>query len=69
MSCPRVSTPYCVYPGVGVPGTDIRDICVMDNGAFTQGLAQMRHTEPDTTGAYSRLLTYGFANYRWNDLF
>ena len=69
VSCPFISRPYCAYPGIGTPGTDIRDICVMDNGAFNNGLVQMRYTEPEADGHASRLLTYGLSQYRYNDLF
>jgi hypothetical protein len=69
VSCPYISRPHCHYAGVGNPGTEIRDICVMDNGAYTSGITQIRHTEPDLEGAWGRLLTHGLSLYRWNDLF
>ncbi len=69
VSCPYISRPYCEYAGVGTPGTEKRDICVMDNGAYAGGITQIRHTEPDVDGAGGRLITHGLSLYRWNDLF
>ena len=69
VSCPYISRPYCEYAGVGTPGTEKRDICVMDNGAYAGGITQIRHTEPDVDGEGGRVITHGLSLYRWNDLF
>jgi hypothetical protein len=69
VSCPQVSTPYCLYPGVGAAGSDNRDICIGDNGSHTQGITQLGLTEPEDDGRSSRILTYGFSQYRFNDPF
>lgn len=69
VSCPHISMPYCQYPGVGVPGADQRDICVMDQGSHNQAIVQLRHTQPETDGAGSRVLTFGLGRYRHNDIF
>ena len=69
VSCPYISRPHCEFAGVGSAGTEKRDICVMDNGAYTSGITQIRHTEPDSDGGWGRLITHGLSLYRWNDLF
>jgi hypothetical protein len=69
VSCRYISRPHCQFAGVGNAGTEIRDICVMDNGAYTSGITQVRYSEPDLEGAWGRVLTHGLSLYRWNDLF
>lgn len=69
VSCPAISTPYCVYPGIAQAGADIRDICIVDNGARTQAVTQSRFTEPESDGRHSRVLTNGLSRYRFNDVF
>jgi len=70
VSCPQISTPYCHYPGPATSGGDRRDICIMDNGAYNQGITQIRHSEPDDlTGRGGRILTYGLSQWHFNDPF
>ncbi len=55
--------------GVGNLDADLPSICVGDNGAFTQGMTQVRLKPPDTTGAQVRLITHGLSRYFWVDQF
>ncbi len=69
VSCAQISSPWCVYPGVATTGSEIRDICIMDNGTYNQGITQLQFTTPDLTGRNGRVLTYGLSQYRMNDPF
>ena len=59
----------CTAMGVGNLDADLPSICVGDNGAFTQGMTQVRLKPPDTTGAQVRLITHGLSRYFWVDQF
>jgi hypothetical protein len=69
VNCPMISTPACTYPGVGASDTDIRDICIADNGAYTQTIPQIGYTQAGIAGATGRVLTQGLSRYRWYDIF
>jgi hypothetical protein len=69
VSCPQISRPYCHYPGVGSAGSDVRDICLGDNGAYTQAITQIGVGAPNQSGANGRVLTYALSRYRFTDVF
>ena len=68
-NCPQISRPYCQYSGIGSPNSDMRDVCIGDNGAYTQALVQVGIDRRDQSGSGARVLTYALGRYRWNDIY
>jgi len=65
VNCPQIKAPYCTFQGVGQSDPDTRDICIMDNGAYTMNAAQMGVRTADPNGRYGRRVTAGFSRYHW----
>jgi hypothetical protein len=68
-NCPYVSRPYCQYSGVGTANADMRDICLGDNGTYTQAVIQVGVDTPGQNGLDGRILTYALSRYRFTDPF
>ena len=68
-NCPQISRPYCQYWGIGNAFPDMRDVCIGDNGAYTQAITQTGIHENGVPGSSGRVLTYGLSRYRLADVF
>ena len=67
VNCSQVSRPHCQYSGVGTANSDLRDICIGDNGAYNQAVIQVGVDTPSLTGSSGRVLTYALSRYRFTD--
>jgi hypothetical protein len=69
VNCPQMSRPHCQYSGVGSANSDLRDICLGDNGAYNQAVIQVGVDSSNLSGSSGRILTYALSRYRFIDPF
>ena len=71
VNCPTIQNRYCYQLPAGNENYDADNVCVTDNGAYTQGITQVDMRTEGLSGAGGRLITHALSAYRlgnayWN---
>jgi hypothetical protein len=69
VNCPTIQNRYCYQLPAGNENYDADNVCVTDNGAYTQGITQVDMRTGGGSGAGGRLITHALSAYRLGNVY